>query len=388
MNQLLTIAIASLTAGCVTVRGSELRRGERLETTQLDQAIDDVPSLVVENGVAHVQLARTTCTRWAETYAQVEHQEIAHPRYGKLIGGLSVMTVGGGLLVAGSKTDGPTSTILTADGVIMVVGGLVATMIFGVGKQIHETRDLPTAKRDREKKRACEDSSLAQRIALPWRLTAGGASHEGTTGADGELVLQPAMIAALDGVPLDAVVKAIALDGGLTFELVLGSAPPGRSKLSAREIPDDQWKRWSAMLAGKLPRELKPRWEGCRAIYGAGESAIKCVALPTRDPRVTEISGTLAPTEGGDYGATYVFEAKTGEAVVFHASLPAGARDWLGQIVELETGDVVAELFSTSEQLELAALLTRSGTYAVVLDATAAGDFRASFTRPRRRSTP
>lgn len=381
------LLVASLLTGCVTVTGTS--RGPFLSREVIaDDPRGARPIAQVENGRAHVVLPSEQCRTYRDLYREIEHQEVTHPNYGLLFGGLALGAAGGAGLKYGLDNWDPNKT--GGSNWALVLGGpaaLVGLVMFLNGFRTETTyRKEPGDGTVPEYEHKCVDTSSVAREPANWTVAYGGAKRTGQTGPDGELALVPAMLPLLETQPAEPTARQLARGESLLFDVWLGQASwPFTYSLSGSDVPESQWARWSAEYDRTLAGRDLLQWNGCRAVTSSHGSAIDCLVRPERyGNSIATFDGSLARTEAGDYGALFERKGTRGEAFTFRVLLPESNADWLVQVVDLETGSVLLERFSgPSNRLDISGVFQRSSDYAFVLNAEKAGSFRSIFTVKR-----
>jgi hypothetical protein len=355
-----TVAAALLICGCGTLKGSSTTRGAQLETIHVRDDVTDVPTLVIEDRVATVSVARHRCAISSVEYAQAETQVWAHPPRGTVISRLVLAAVGGGLMWGSRQIDlgGAEDGILVGGLTLLGIG--VGTALYNVvAKEEIDVRSRPLATRDKEQTEECSDSTFIQAERLAWTIATSGFRHTGHTGTDGALFLRDALVDTLELAPPATTATAL-LGERIAFEITLGAAPPVRHELVTEDISTAWWTRWEPVFAQTLSSEQRLRWDGCRSAL-AGRAAVACLLTPDRHPaRVTEHAGALERSEGGDYAAVIEVAGRAGDTLSFRLLLPSADADWLILVTDLATGAVLAEKFSaTSLRHDVSVVLPR-----------------------------
>ena len=107
--------------------------------------------------------------------------------------------------------------------------------------------------------------------------------------------------------------------------------------------------------------------------------AAKCLERGDGE-RVQESQGLLTRADGGDYATVFSFKTDSRVRLTYRLLVPAPNADWLVQIVDLPSGTVLAQAFSTSSRVDLTADVSRASEYGIVLNAAKPGRYRSNLT--------
>lgn len=359
------------------------RRGALVETVALREDVTDTraPRRMDDDEVI-VELTRKICKLEARRYERLGYEQYRRPAYGAVAGATVGVGVGAGVLAAGQHLDVLPLTLL---GGLMFGGAAAGIAANVIKKSVNGSRPTGVlAERDEERHEVCaEPFAFIERRAQPWTLAMAGVSVRGKTSSRGVLSLREAVAAALTQVaPADAA-RRFTTAATLDLEVTMGDrdARPLAIEGWRVEVPLAQWAAWYRAMT--LPPEAQVHWDACKDLEPMPRSALACLASG-RHPRIIDHWRKLERDPSGAWGALHELEGRrpqAGDHLVIRLLLPAEDADYLVQILDLETGVVVTEAFSSrSRRFDVAATLPRASTYAIVVNAPEPGRYRSLIT--------
>lgn len=383
MQQAFGLALSALMlsqAACVTVLHRQRVRGPAMGIVPDGQEVRvTFATHVSEADVATVERSRVACTATVKEYAVQEEQQIQHPRYGQLVVN-GVLLGMGGVGIWGGQALGvePAQTGLS------VLGGAIALIAAGstvyhlVDNHTQETRHVATAERHRERLVDCgEPMTRVLRERLPFVLhVQGQAQPAGETGWMGHVDLRAEVGAALaSGAEPEQLARAALAGQPIGYALRLGEAPVHEGQVDPRTLPDSTWQAWVRRLRPELAPPARLRLRACQDVAAAASRRLHC--LWNTGPYAHALRALESPLESvehGEFAASWAFEATSGQAFTVHVLTPAPRARWLLQVVALQTGQVVAESFASSDHLLSAAgRFPAAGDYVLVVSADTPG---------------
>jgi hypothetical protein len=383
---MLALVVVTVCSNACTTVEHDIVRGELVSTRQLDVGHDDQLSMEVDSaGRARVKVKRKTCTTSELTYAEVDNQEITTDmsldKYGlwTLLGvGFTGLGVAMGTLAYAYAN--PTAPNQDALGALlsaslgvglgsMIAGPFIVPLICKPLPPIQRSETVTLDTTQQEQTRSCEDTLLNLQQSLPYALEFAGERITGQTDEGGVLATREALQPLLAKLSIDAAAKPLALGTSLAARLTLGRAASVDVRLEPEYVADVQWAAWRAAEEARLSPTDQARFGACSDVARTDREVLACRwNRRDFDERVKEYGGTLGPS-GEEFGVVHELDGRRGARFIVRVKTPRAEADWLLQVIDLETGQVIAESFTDEILDELAGEFPRDARYLLVLNA-------------------
>jgi hypothetical protein len=383
------VGLVALLCGCTTTVTSQgFERGAFVRSRLIREDVTEVHSMAVSDGRLSISVARNTCRITSEEHERLENLVLQSPSTGGLIATGVSGGIGLGLIALEQNVEALQTPMLVAVGGVFIAIGAIGAIVHLAARTDKERVQRKAPGVEAEEKRECSDGTFTLREPVPWTLTARSEHFKtpitasDTTGAQGELPIVDALRALIAKLPAYESANALVVEGKLDVTLVLGKAKPYELQIKSDSVQEHQWAAWGKAFRPALSEIDLLWWDTCSAIRASAREASQCLFKGVVPSDVAFHKGTLAADASGAYGAVHELRGEQDQVLTFRMLAPAG---WFVQVMDLETGNVLAEQVTKSARHDVVVTLPRRSDYMIVLNAKAAGDYRATLAVTNRK---